>query len=55
MLRHFALIVHARDTVAATEALVAAGERVTRIGRIVARAADAPGTIILGMEQAWPG
>ena len=38
-----------------TDALVAEGERVLRIGRIVKRGADAPGTIVLAMEQEWPG
>jgi phosphoribosylaminoimidazole (AIR) synthetase len=38
-----------------TAALVAAGERVHRIGRIVARAGDAPGTRLLNTESQWPG
>ncbi|HZB90360.1 MAG TPA: phosphoribosylformylglycinamidine cyclo-ligase, partial [Stellaceae bacterium] len=41
----------AADRIAAT--LAGAGERVRRIGRIVPRAADAPGTELLHMD-AWP-
>jgi hypothetical protein len=33
--------------------LVAGGEQVHRVGRIVARAADAPGCVVDGMESAW--
>jgi phosphoribosylformylglycinamidine cyclo-ligase len=36
-------------------ALGEAGERVHRIGRIVARAGDTPGTRLLNMESQWPG
>jgi phosphoribosylformylglycinamidine cyclo-ligase len=38
-----------------TAALTQAGEQVHRIGRIVARAADAPGTQLLHTETQWPG
>ena len=38
-----------------TAALQSAGERVHRIGRIVARAGDAPGTRLLNTESQWPG
>jgi phosphoribosylformylglycinamidine cyclo-ligase len=38
-----------------TAALAGAGERVHRIGRIVARAGDAPGTRLLNTESQWPG
>jgi phosphoribosylformylglycinamidine cyclo-ligase len=37
------------------ETLVAAGERVHIIGRIVARPPGAPGTMLLGTEAAWRG
>jgi phosphoribosylformylglycinamidine cyclo-ligase len=36
-------------------ALGVAGERVHRVGRIVARAGDAPGTRLLNTETQWPG
>jgi phosphoribosylformylglycinamidine cyclo-ligase len=36
-------------------ALAAAGERVHRIGRIVARASDEPSTHLLHTEEQWPG
>jgi phosphoribosylformylglycinamidine cyclo-ligase len=39
----------------ASAAFSAAGERVQRIGRIVPRAKDAPGTQLLYAEQQWPG
>jgi phosphoribosylformylglycinamidine cyclo-ligase len=38
-----------------TAALHTAGERVHRIGRVVARAGDAPGTRLLNTESQWPG
>jgi phosphoribosylaminoimidazole (AIR) synthetase len=38
-----------------TAALTAAGERVHRIGRIVARAGDEPGTRLLHTDEQWPG
>jgi phosphoribosylformylglycinamidine cyclo-ligase len=38
-----------------TAALAGVGERVHRIGRIVARAGDAPGTRLLNRESQWPG
>ncbi len=39
----------------ATAMLAAAGERVYRVGRIVARAPGAPGSVIEGMAAAWQG
>jgi phosphoribosylformylglycinamidine cyclo-ligase len=38
-----------------TAALAAAGEQVHRIGRIVPRAADAPGVRLLHLDSQWPG
>jgi phosphoribosylformylglycinamidine cyclo-ligase len=36
-------------------ALKKSGERVHRIGRIIKRKKDGPGTVILNTERAWPG
>jgi phosphoribosylformylglycinamidine cyclo-ligase len=45
-------VVAAADADAVTAELTAAGETVHRIGRIVARQADMPGTVVLG-TQSW--
>ena len=50
-----AVVVDAAMVDRVTAALTAAGERVHRIGRIVARSGDAPGTQLLHMESEWPG
>jgi phosphoribosylaminoimidazole (AIR) synthetase len=41
------------DADAITEMLAAAGERVHRVGHIVARPAGGPGCVVDGMESAW--
>jgi phosphoribosylformylglycinamidine cyclo-ligase len=48
-------VVAPQDEGRVTQALVAAGERVIRIGRIVPRAGDEPGTRLRHMEEQWPG
>jgi phosphoribosylaminoimidazole (AIR) synthetase len=46
-------VVAPADADAITAMLAAAGEQVQRVGRIVARPADAPGCVVDGMERAW--